>query len=245
MSRNGARLFVDASLDDDTLRLDERVAHYASNVLRLGIGDEVVVFNGASTERRGRIDRLTRRGCTLTLLEQQACMPPSPVAITLIQGLIKPDRMDLIVQKTTELGITRIVVCKTDFSAVKLDAERAERKLGHWQRVAESACEQCGRHTPPQIHFHRSLADALGERPDGEQIIALNQHAAAEQPWPVAGPAGAAMIVGPEGGFSPPEHEMLHGRDCRFVRFGPRVLRAETAAIVACTIGQMRWGDLS
>lgn len=245
MTRTAARLFVDGTLGNDELALEERTAHYIGHVLRLAAGAEVVVFNGTGTERRATIERLTRRECRLRLRETIIPLPESPASITLIQGLIKPDRMDMIVQKATELGVTRVVVAKTEFSAVKLDAERAARKLVHWQRIAESACEQSGRHRPTSIEYCRSLADAIAGRPETEQRIALHAAADGATALPDASAGGVALIVGPEGGFSPTEIELLVGSGCRLARLGRRTLRAETAAIVVCAIAQMRWGDLN
>lgn len=246
MSRSPARIFVDADLGGDRLPVDERTAHYVGHVLRLGPGDEVVAFDGRGVERLARIDRLTRRASSLTLHERLEPLPGPALEITLLQGLIKPDRMDLVVQKATELGVARIVAVRNEYCAIKLTAERIDAKLAHWRRVAASACEQSGRHYLPEILHARSLADAVAARPATEPRLALHNGPLTAG---VAAPSTAAtisVVVGPEGGFSQAELDFLAAdTGVAFVRLGERVLRAETAAIVACTLAQLKWGDFS
>ena len=152
------RLYVELELDGTTLALDESGAHYLGHVLRLKRGDRLVVFNGRGTEREASVDSLQRRGAQLALAAARAPLPESPLDLTLVQALAKSDAMDLIVQKATELGARALVPVYTEFSVVKLDDERSERRVDHWRKIARSACEQCGRHTPPRIEPPRTLA---------------------------------------------------------------------------------------
>ena len=145
------RLFVDRDLGGDTLPLDEGEAHYLGHVLRLQRGDELIAFNGRGEERYALVSAVQRRGAVLELRAEHAALPESPLDLTLVQALPKADAMDLIVQKATELGARTIVPVYAEFSVVRIDGERLDRRVEHWRRIAQSACEQCGRHAPPKI----------------------------------------------------------------------------------------------
>jgi 16S rRNA (uracil1498-N3)-methyltransferase len=237
------RLYVELELDGTRLALDESGAHYLGHVLRLKRGDSLVVFNGRGTERDATVDTLHRRGATLALAALRAALPESPLDLTLLQALPKSDAMDLIVQKATELGVRTIVPIHTEFSVVRLDAERSERRVAHWRKIARSACEQCGRHTPPRIEAALDLPSAFEALPAAERL-ALDpaaKIALVAQPAPTS---GLVVAVGPEGGFGAADWRRLDAAGFTRVALGQRVLRAETAAIAACAIAQSRWGDL-
>jgi len=168
------RLYLERDLSGDTLTLDEREAHYLGHVLRLERGDELVAFNGRGTERRATVGSLQRRGAELELRTSVDALPASQLELTLIQALPKSDAMDLIVQKATELGASAIVPVYTEFSVVKLDAERAERRVEHWLKIAQSACEQSGRHVPPTITAPVELASYLEVLGAGDARLALD-----------------------------------------------------------------------
>ena len=161
--RRITRLFVERELRGDTLPLDQNEAHYLGHVLRLQRGDELIAFNGRGEERHARVSTLQRRGALLELRAEHPALPESPLDLTLIQALPKADAMDLIVQKATELGTRAIMPVYAEFTVVKLDGERSDRRLEHWRRIAQSACEQCGRHTPPDIAAPVSLGEAIGD----------------------------------------------------------------------------------
>src|SRR5262245_5807145 len=238
------RLYVEVPLDGTSLALDESEAHYLGHVLRLEPGRRLVVFDGRGTERDASVESLQRRGAVLALGAVRAPLPESPLDLTLLQALPKSDAMDLIVQKATELGARTLVPVYTEFSVVKLDADRSERRLDHWRKIARSACEQCGRHAPPRIEPPRLLADALAALPANAARLALEpsaQRRLGEQPAP---DSGIVVAVGPEGGFGPNDWRRLDA--ARFARasLGQRVLRAVTAARAVCAIAQSRWGGL-
>jgi 16S rRNA (uracil1498-N3)-methyltransferase len=238
------RLYIERELDGDSLTLDEREAHYLAHVLRLQRGAELRVFNGRGTERQANVESVQRRGATLTLTAAHAPLAESALDLTLVQALAKSDAMDLVVQKATELGVASLVPVYTEFSVVKLEAERAARRLDHWRKIAQSACEQCGRHRPPRIELPAPLAEALAALPSGVARVALNptaDEAFADQPAPAGGLVAA---VGPEGGFGPADWRRLDAAQFRRLTLGPRVLRAETAALAICAIAESRWGDL-
>jgi 16S rRNA (uracil1498-N3)-methyltransferase len=239
------RLYVERELDGAVLELDESEAHYLGNVLRLKRGDRLVVFNGRGAERDASVDSLQRRGATLTLAVERAPLPESALDLTLLQALPKSDAMDLIVQKVTELGVRTLVPVYTEFSVVKLDPERSERRVDHWRKIARSACEQCGRHTPPRIVAPAPLRAALEALPAGPQRLALEPAAELSLVERAAPQQGLIVAVGPEGGFAPEDWRRLDAAKFVRVTLGPRVLRAETAALAVSAIAQSRWGDLA
>lgn len=236
------RLYVERDLGGDTLTLDEREAHYLAHVLRLQRGAELIAFNGRGTERQASIATLQRRGADLVLHAQLAPVAESSLELTIVQALPKSDAMDLIVQKATELGVQTIVPVYSDFSVVRLDAERAERRVEHWQRIAQSACEQCGRHKPLLIRQPEPLAAALAESPSAALKLALDPRGAADIAA-VKPPTHAVVAVGPEGGFSDADWRRLDAASFMRVSLGPRILRAETAAFAVAAIAQALWGD--
>jgi 16S rRNA (uracil1498-N3)-methyltransferase len=238
------RLYIERDLDGASITLDEREAHYLGRVLRLQNGDQVVVFNGHGAERQASVESLQRRGATLALGATHAPLLESALELTLVQALPKSDAMDLIVQKATELGVGSLVPVYTEFSVVKLDAERAARRLDHWQKIARSACEQCGRHRPPRIEAPAQLAEALAALPADSARFALDPSAdtaLAAQPAPQR---GLVIAIGPEGGFGSLDWRRLDAAQFVHLTLGPRVMRAETAALAACVLVQSRWGDL-
>ncbi len=242
--RRVPRLFLERDLRGDTLTLDEREAHYLVHVLRLKRGDELVAFDGNGTERQAGVVGLQRRGAELELRATLDALPASRLDLTLVQALPKSDAMDLIVQKATELGVRTIVPVYTEFSVVKLDGERVERRLEHWRKIAQSACEQCGRHEPPAIHAADALATALDALPEADARIALDLEAVGRLTGGAEVPASVITAVGPEGGFGANDWRRLDAAGFRRAGLGPRVLRAETAAIATCAVAQALWGDL-
>jgi 16S rRNA (uracil1498-N3)-methyltransferase len=236
------RLYIERDLEGSELTLDERDAHYLGHVLRLQPGYRLVVFNGRGVERQASVAALQRRGATLALAATQPPMPESALALTRVQALPKSDAMDLIVQKATELGVRTLVPVHTEFSIVRLDADRSERRLDHWRKIAHSACEQCGRHRPPQIEPAAPLDAALESLPSGTRLALepAAKRTLAEQ----APTDGLVVAIGPEGGFGGADWRRLDAAGFERVALGPRVLRAETAALAVCAIAQSRWGDL-
>lgn len=238
------RLYIDRDLSGDTLSLDEGEAHYLGHVLRLQRGSELVAFNGRGAERHALVSSLQRRGAVLELRAEHAALPESPLDLTIVQALPKADAMDLIVQKATELGARAIVPAYSEFSVVRIEDERLDRRVEHWRRIAQSACEQCGRHTPPTIALPIALRDGLRGLPAHVARFALDpmagvRFAAAPRPS-----GGLVVAIGPEGGFSPLDWQQLDATGFARFTLGPRVLRAETAAITACAIAQAEWGDV-
>jgi len=242
----GNRLFVPHRLGPGAeLSLDEDAARYLGRVLRLKRGEALSVFNGDDGEWHAVIEKLGKSNVELRVGAGIENDNESPLKVHLVQGISRGERMDFVVQKATELGVKRITPVLTDYGVVKLAGPRADKRRAHWQRIAESACEQCGRVRPPLVDAPVELNTwfGLGESVDSTELILA----------PGAGQALAdvdapdqklCLLIGPEGGFSEREYEDASIAGFEPVSIGPRILRTETAAVAALAIAQSRWGDV-
>jgi 16S rRNA (uracil1498-N3)-methyltransferase len=248
------RVYVDAALTPGSLvELPPEVASHLAKVLRARSGDELVLFNGDGREFTGAIEAVRGSRVSASVGDSRPVDRESPLAITLVQCVPRGDRMDFIVQKATELGVARIVPVLSQRSVVRLDKSQAESKAVHWRAVAVSACEQCGRNRLPIIEAARALLNYLGESSPGTGPRLVfepesAQHASSTAQSPGAAPGipivAAEIAIGPEGGFAPDELEAFRVAGFSQVGLGPRILRAETAAIAAVVWLQARFGDM-
>ncbi len=243
------RLYVDGPLaSGDLLQLPATAAAHVARVLRARDGDPVVLFNGDGREYESRIETVRGTRVAVAIGAARTVDRESPVALTLMQCLPRGDRMDWIVQKATELGVTRIVPLVSRRSVVKITAGQADAKTAHWRAIAVAACEQSGRNRMPTIDAPRSLDEHLGAIGSAGTRLVFDPDAvpyAADVAWEHAtAPIAIDFAVGPEGGFDPRELDGLRIAGFRGVRLGPRVLRTETAAIAALVWLQTRFGDL-
>jgi 16S rRNA (uracil1498-N3)-methyltransferase len=240
------RLYVPAPLCSGTrLLLDHERSHYVSRVLRLRAGDELVLFDGTGGEYAASISGLAKQGVTVNVGEARPREVESPLAVRLIQGISRGDRMDFVVQKATELGVQRITPVITERSVVRLDAAKAEKRLEHWRKVAQGACEQCGRNVVPAIDVPQALTNVFGRETAGWTRVVLHPGAAGTLLSLEVPGSRIELLVGPEGGFS--DGELGHAESAGFVAcsLGPRILRTETAAITAVAVLQAYRGDLA
>ncbi|MGH8702047.1 MAG: 16S rRNA (uracil(1498)-N(3))-methyltransferase [Burkholderiales bacterium] len=221
-------------------------AHHALRVLRLKKGDAVILFNGDGAEYAAVVVEASRARCALDVTGRKAIDREAPFAVTLAQAVSSGERMDYTIQKAVELGVAAIQPLEARRSVVRLSAERAQRRVAHWQAVAIAACEQCGRNRVPRVmplaQLDAFLASRAAQR-DGERRVLLSPRSVRglrDLDWP----AGAiVMLAGPEGGFSPEEERAAVQSGFLPVRLGPRVLRTETAAVAALAAMQALWGD--
>ncbi len=227
----------------DEVALPEGVAAHLLRVLRLQAGDACVLFNGDGHDYDARIVAIGKREARAEIVAARRIDNESPLRIVLLQGIARGEKMDWILQKATELGVARILPVESERSEVKLDAQRAAKRLAHWRGIVVSACEQSGRATLPQVEAPQALAQAAGQRegrgfildPFADNTLSSLRDAELRE---------CTMAIGPEGGWSPRDREQLVAAGYEGLRLGPRVLRTETAGIAAIAALQALCGDL-
>ena len=234
------RFFIAAPLALGVHDLPEAQAHYLSRVLRLTAGAAVQLFDGSGQEYRGELTSVTKKTVQVDLRECLDGLPKSSLHIHLGQGLSRGERMDWAIQKATELGVAEITPLFTERCEVRLNDERTQKRLEHWQQIAISACEQCGRSTVPVIHPPASLKDwQVAVQADLKLVL----HPVAQPLTEHAAPTTLAFLIGPEGGLTDAEVTQAAEQGFQSARLGPRVLRTETAPVVALSVAQQLWGD--
>ncbi len=235
-----SRFFIDAPLSLGQHELPEAQAHYIGRVLRHAAGDAVQLFDGSGQEYLGALIEVGKKAVRVELREQLAGQAESPLRIHLGQGLSRGERMDWAIQKATELGVSEITPIVSERCEVRLKDERADKRLAHWRQVAISACEQCGRSVLPVIHASVTLAEWQAHV---QAELKLVLHPVAAPLESHARPHSLAFLIGPEGGLSEAEVEQAKAAGFHAARLGPRVLRTETAPVVALAVAQQLWGD--
>ena len=239
----GPRIHVDATLHPSAeLTLPDNAARHVAAVLRLREGARLTLFDGRGLEAAAELVEVGRKRVVARIDTVVPGTGESPLAVHLGQAISKGDRMDYAIQKAVELGVAAITPLYTDHGDVRLKGEREAKKLAHWRGVAASACEQCGRATVPPVHPPVTLAAWLGAR---DETLRLVLHPATPTAWQTRdGIDSAALLIGPEGGLA--EAEVAAATEAGFtpLTLGPRVLRTETAPVVALTLLQHYFGDL-
>ena len=220
---------------------------HATKVLRLKVGDQFALFNGDGFDYVARVIELSKHNTSVEIVDRYEVNHESPLKMTLAQGLAAGDKMDWIIQKAVELGIQSIQPLLTERSIVKLDRERADKKLEHWRTVAISACEQTGRSIIPDISSPVHLTQWLSnQNPITDSLKLILTPAKAQNINHLEKPSSPVIfMVGPEGGFSEKEMNLALSSTFIPVNFGKRVLRTETASVVALSITQNLWGDFA
>lgn len=227
------------------ITLPEDSAAHLVRVLRLREGDACVLFNGDGHDYPARLVQAGKREAVVELGDAAPADNESPLRITLLQGIARGEKMDLILQKATELGVAAIVPVNGERTEVKLDAERAGKRLAHWREVTVSACEQCGRARLPGIAPPQPLEQAV-QALDRDMLRLILDPEAVHRLATLVAPASMriAIAIGPEGGWSPRDLATLEGAGFTGLQLGPRVLRTETAGLAAIAALQARFGDL-
>jgi len=226
----------------DCTTLDQDSAHYLFTVLRLRPGSPVALFNAQDGELLGELITADRKQVSVQLLEKRASSADPGLPIHLAVGLSRGERMDFLIQKATELGVTSVTPLFTEHCEVRLDNKRTEKRLAHWQKVAVSATEQCGRCQVPDIHTPLPLSEWLQQQHQGLTLI-LDHRAEHAPRKGEQQPSQITLLSGPEGGLS--ADELSAAADAGFTptALGPRVLRTETAPLAALSVLQYLWGD--
>lgn len=242
----GPRLYCPEGLAQGaivTLR-DAAQRHLAA--LRLQRGDAIVLFSGDGYEYPAELIELSKRSAAAKIQEPREIDRESPIAITLVQGICAADRMDLLVQKATELGVRAIQPVISTRTVIRLSSDRQERRAQHWENVAIAACEQCGRNRLPELRPSIKFDEWIATNPSADARILLSPHGdtrLADLPRGHSTTTSAIVAIGPEGGLTEDEHKLAESRGFTPVHFGPRILRTETAPLAVIAALQALWGD--
>jgi 16S rRNA (uracil1498-N3)-methyltransferase len=237
------RIFTDQPLAaGDLIRAEAEAAHHLRRVLRLRPGAELILFNGDGRDYQAQLTESPAEGAWLQVKAVGAADAAAALEVRLGIGISKGERMDFVMQKAVELGVTEITPLFTEHGVVQLRGERLERRLEHWRRVAIGACEQCGRNRLPRLHPATELTAWLAQPAPGSAIL-LDPNAPLALPQ-LPPPLGAVtLLVGAEGGLAETERAQAAAAGFQPVRLGPRVLRTETAPLAAIAAIQALWGD--
>ena len=228
-----------------TFPLPEEAANHLVRVMRLQEGDDCVLFNGDGHDYAATLVAAGKRGAQVRIDNAQMLGNESPLRITLLQGIARGEKMDLILQKATELGVAAIVPVNAERTEVKLDAARAEKRIAHWRSVVGSACGQSGRARIPAITAPQNLAAAAATLSEQTLRLTLDPQGEHRLSTLAEAPAnGVVIAIGPEGGWSPRDRQQLAAAGFLGLQLGPRILRTETAGLAAITALQARLGDL-
>ena len=242
------RLYINDKIEiKSDLSLGKEASNYIGNVLRLGQGSKIILFNGDGYDYPSVVKDRQKRHLTIEVLERQQQETESPLSITLGLGMIKGERMDLSIQKAVELGVTHITPLFSDFSMVNLSGPRLEKKIQHWRNIVISACEQCERAVLPGIdppirleswvtnESHKQAICLVMDPRSGRSLNHVSPHQNMR----------LHLLIGPEGGLSDAETYLATTHGFEAIQMGRRVLRAETAVIATLAAIQTKWGDFS
>jgi 16S rRNA (uracil1498-N3)-methyltransferase len=239
------RSYVDTPLAvGQTLALPEDVANHLVRVMRLREGEACALFNGDGHDYHATLVTLGKRDAQVRVESTEALGNESPLRITLLQGIARGEKMDLILQKATELGVQAVVPVNAERTEVKLDAARAEKRLAHWRSVVVSACGQSGRARVPEVAAPQGVQEAARAMPADALKLTLDPLGEHRLSTLDAAPGGVVIAIGPEGGWSPRDRQALAAAGFQGLQLGPRILRTETAGLAAIAALQARLGDL-
>ena len=230
------------NLSNKQFSLPEAVHRHAVQVLRLKKGVKISLFDGRGLEYEATLDQVGKRESVVILGQKIESQNESPLEITLLQGISRGERMDYALQKAVELGVSKVIPVITERCNVQLSNGRAEKRLSHWQGVMVSACEQSGRSVLPELMDVMPLEEAKMINQQSSRLVldplAKQGFTTLEKQQQIT------LLIGPEGGLSEQEVQLLTEQGYQTVNFGPRILRTETAAVAAIAVIQTLWGDL-
>lgn len=228
-------------LSGEQIALEESASHHLSKVLRMQAGRELILFNGAGGEFAATIHEVTKKHVIVSIAEHCIDDRESPLELELAIGISRGERFEWVLQKATELGVTKITPLITERTEVKTGGDRQEKLQERWQHIIVSACEQCQRNLLPTLHVPIQISDWL---PNIKSDLRFVLHHRDSKSLPAQQkPESVTLLIGPEGGLS--EREIAHAleQDFNALTLGPRVLRTETAPVAAISLVQYLWGD--
>jgi len=241
------RFFQDSNfVINQTFELSTINHRHVVQVLRLKTNKQLILFNGKGGEYLVKLEILSKRKSQVLIQSFDPINRESPLKTTLTLAMIKPDKMDFAIQKAVELGVTVIQPLYTKRSIIKVKENRLEKKLQHWSGVIISACEQSGRTAIPTLKEPKTIDQYLNI-PSNDLCLAMlpgtyPKLANLEDLGTTS--QGISLLIGPEGGFTPEEEDLILKGGVKAVSFGSRILRAETAVIAGLSACQQHWGDL-
>lgn len=239
------RIFEPSTLElNSTIQLAADAANHVGRVLRMTPGQAITLFCGDGFDYAATILEVTKKNVSVQITDKQQVDNESPLSIHLAQGISRGDKMDFTIQKSVELGINEITPIFTERCGVKLKGERLEKKHQQWQKIAISACEQCGRATVPVIHPPIEFNDFIQQKTD-ELKLNLHPRASISVSGLSVPESGVRFVIGPEGGLNDDEIEAAANAGYQEILMGPRILRTETAALTLLTALQVQFGDLA
>lgn len=238
------RIYYPFELSTDTyVTLTDDATNHIANVLRAKTGQTVVLFNGDGSEYSAELFEVAKRKVVVRVDSKISISIESPLSIHLGQGISRGDRMEWVIQKSVELGVTEITPLITERCGVRLSQQRWSKKHEQWHKLAIAACEQCGRNVLPVLHAPSSFSDWINLSTNQARLT-LHPRAEIAFRHVTMPPAGARLLIGPEGGFSEQEIYQTEQNGFQTIQLGPRILRTETAAITAISALQAIHGDL-
>ena len=226
--------------------LDEFSSHHAFRVMRVKVDDFLILFNGDGFEYRGRVSDINKKTINVEILSKEKNNSESPININLFQSISSNEKMDMVIQKATELGVSSIQPIFTSRSTVKLSLDRIKKRLIHWRQVSISACGQSGRSKIPTIKspigFDR-FVEGITTNSLNLLLHPYNSKESSNLPNKYSGDIN--IFIGPEGGFSQDEALLLKKKNCINIQLGSRILRTETAPLAIIAILQYKYGDFA
>ena len=227
---------------DEQCDLDDRASHHLARVLRVKTGDRLSVFNGDGNNYQGAIVSATKHQVSVLIDSMEQADTESSLNTCLALAVSKGDRFEWAIKKATELGVTSIVPILSQRVDVRLSPDRWQKKRAHWQQVIISACEQSGRAVVPEVQEPTTLSQWLSDV-EADCKLVLDPEAT---PSAINDqPASIALLIGPEGGLTASELALAWENGFSAMQLGPRILRTETAPLVALSVLGARWGDIN
>lgn len=236
------RIFTEQLLQTgELIELEESASHHLSKVLRMQAGRELVLFNGSGGEFAATIHAVSKKYVTVMVAAHTADNRESPLILELAIGISRGERFEWVLQKATELGVTKITPLITERTEVKVGGERQEKIMDRWQQILVSTCEQCQRNLLPQLATPQPIADWL-QTVNSDLRFVLHHRDSKTLPTEQK-PHSLSLLIGPEGGLSESEITLALEKNFNALTLGPRVLRTETAPVAAISLVQYLWGD--
>lgn len=237
------RIYTQAELvSGSVIQLEESASHHLSKVLRMQAGRELILFNGKGGEYTASIQEVGKKQVSVSVTDFASENRQSPLQLELAIGISRGERFEWVLQKATELGVTKITPLITERTEVKVTGDRQEKIMERWQQILISACEQCQRNLLPELSPPQHIGAWLGHVVSDLRFVLHHRDSktlpADQQPQSIA------LLIGPEGGLSESEIAQAQHKNFNALTLGPRVLRTETAPIAAISLVQYLWGDL-